>query len=259
MSSTERNAPTTMLGRVDQVLVAFQDLGPDLTASEVCRATGLPKATVSRIVAELIERNYLESSGRSLRLGIRLFELGVLAAGPRDIARLAAQHAKHLRAVTGQTIHLAVLHGTEVVYVQILRSKTAPALPSRVGGRLPAHATGVGKALLSRLTEDEIEDIFPETLASVTAKTITSRTRLLAQLKTIRQAGIAYEERESSPDLACVAAPIVGVDDRAIAAISITVHIGSETLELLGPAVATTAKAISAGAKRFNIHKYMSV
>ncbi len=244
-----------MIGRVDQILNAFQLWGPLMSPGDIRRVTGLPKATVSRIVSELVEHRILEYSGRQLRLGIRLFELGVMAVGPRDLNRLAAHRMAHLRAATGQTVHLAALDGREVVYVQILRSSTSPPLPSRVGGRLPAYATGVGKALLAWLPDAEIENSLPDKLEALGPNTITSRSRLLVELDRIRKAGVAYERQESSDDLACAAAAIMGYDNRPIAAISITVHIGSVSLDTLGPAVATTAETISADAKRFRISR----
>lgn len=253
MSSTDRNTPVSMVARVDAILSEFQRRGPLLTPADICRATGLPKASVSRIVAELLEHGILERSGKQLRLGIRLFELGVMAVGPRDLTRLAAQHMAHLRAATKQTVHLATLDGSEVVYVQILRSSTAPRLPSRVGGRLPAYATGVGKALLALLPDEELEDALPDELDKLGPNTITSRDELHAELARIRADGIAFENRESSADLGCAAAAIVGFDNRPFAAISITVHMGSVPLDTLGPAVSTAAQTISADAKRFRI------
>lgn len=124
-----------MIGRVDAILSAFRARDHSLGVSEIARRSGIPKASVSRIVAELVDRCVLERAGRELRFGIRLFELGERAGRPRALRRLALAHMSDLRNATHQTVHLAVLEDAEVVYIEILPSRTTPPLPSRVGGR----------------------------------------------------------------------------------------------------------------------------
>lgn len=245
MRLTERNGSNTMLERVDAIFSAFQ--GPDrvLGVSELARRTGIPKASISRIVAELVRLNLLEKSDPGIKLGIRLFELGEHASGPKDLRRLAFPHMLDLRTSTNQTVHLAVLDGKEVVYVQILRSRATPPLPSRVGGRLPAYATGVGKALLAHVSPNLLSEHLPATLEKIGPKTITDRTQLFADLAQIRTSGLAYEIEESASDVGCAAAAILSPDRKPVAAISVSVHLGTAHLSTLGPAVATAARAAS--------------
>ena len=138
MCASERDTPPSMVGRVSLIFGAF---GPDddgLGIRELGRRTGLATSTVSRIVRELIEYKFLEPAGNEVRIGLRFFELGERAARPQQLRRLALASMSDLRSATRQTVHLAVLDGTDVVYVTKLRSRTAPPLGSRVGGRLPA-------------------------------------------------------------------------------------------------------------------------
>jgi IclR family acetate operon transcriptional repressor len=243
-----------MISRVSEVLRAFQSSDRVLGVSEIARRTGIPKPSVSRIVAEMVATGLLERDGDHVRLGLRLFELGQQAARPIDLRKLALPSMKELLDATGQTVHLAVLEGREVVYVQILRSRNTPALPSRVGGRLPAYATGVGKALLAFASEEVVAEVIAAGLEPVGPKTITDPKRLLAELDRIRDERVAYEREESTANVGCAAAAILDVDDRAVAAISVSVHLDLADLSKIGPAVATSAMALSREANRLQLH-----
>src|SRR6201991_3894578 len=161
MRSTERNtslksddASTSVVRRLAAVLDAFRAPDVFLGVNEIARRTELPKSTVSRLVKEMEEAGFLERRAAKVGLGLQMFEWGERASRGRPVREVALPFMADLREATRQTIHLAILDGTEVVYVEILHREDAPRLPSRVGGRLPAHATGVGKALLSTSDAD---------------------------------------------------------------------------------------------------------
>ncbi|WP_224779434.1 IclR family transcriptional regulator [Leucobacter sp. Psy1] len=250
MRTTERNTPPSMIGRVKLVLSAFRATDRSLGVSEIARRTGLAKSTVSRIGSELVEHGFLERRGDEFELGLRLFELGELATKPKDLKRLALAHMTDLRSATGQTIHLAVLEAVEVVYIEILRSKSAPPLPSRVGGRMPAHATGVGKALLAFSGESVVERRIAAGLHEVGPGTIIDEEQFRASLLHVRSAGISYEYEESRTGVCCVAAPILAPDGHAVAAISVSAQVGTVNLERIGPAVQTAALALARNVAR---------
>src|SRR6185437_10481707 len=130
------------------------------------------------------------------------------AARPQQLRRLALASMSDLRSATRQTVHLAVLDGTDVVYVTKLRSRTAPQLGSRVGGRLPAYATAVGKALLAFAGDEAVDRVVEAGLRPLGPGTITGAGRLREELAAIRETGIAYEAEESGPGVACAAAPV---------------------------------------------------
>src|SRR5664279_5059944 len=153
MRSTERDGgdagAVSVLGRAAGVLSAFDLEHTELTLSELARRAALPKSTAHRMVAELVRLGLLEQTGTRLRLGLRLFELGQLVPRQSTLREAALPYMEDLREATASAVHLAVLEGVEVVYVEILRGRDRQVLPSRVGGRMPAHATGVGKAILA--------------------------------------------------------------------------------------------------------------
>jgi len=142
-------------------------------------------------------------------------------------------------------VHLAVLVGTEVMYVEIVRSRNAPRMPSEVGGRLPAHAAGVGKALLAFSPEPVVQAVLAGGLPAVGPRTITAPGLLMRELRRIRESGIAYESEESGPGVGCAASPILGPDGQPVAAMSISGWSGKLDLRRVGPAVKTAALALS--------------
>ena len=150
MCSAERNEPaTSVLGRMDRLLRAFDVDHSVLGIAELSRRSGLAKTTTHRLVGELLALDLLEPTGDGVRLGMRLFELGQLVPRQRTLREAALPFMEHLHDATRAPVHLAVLDELEVVYVEILGASALPQLPSRVGGRLPAHMTGVGKAMLA--------------------------------------------------------------------------------------------------------------
>ena len=206
---------------------------------------GIPKATVSRLVKELAGVGLLERSGTKVGLGLRLFELGECASRRRSVREVALPFMADLREATGQTIHLAILDGADVVYVEILRGRNAPQFPSAVGRRLPAHATGVGKALLAAAPGQVTEAVITAGLKRVGPRTITAPGTLMRQLKLISSSGVAYEHEESAPGVACVASAIQIHDGPPVAAVSASGWIGKVDIRRVGPAVHTTALTIA--------------
>lgn len=256
MRSTERDIPDTgdrsMIQRVSAIMSAFKGSDRALSVSEIGRRSGIPKASASRIITELIEVGFLERNGAKVGLGMRLFELGERATRPSDLKKFTLPSMAELRNATRQTVHLAVLQGHEVVYIQKLQSSLTPPLPSRVGGRLPAYATGVGKALLAFSPESVVDEILSQQLKPIGPRTITDPDLLRAQFAEIRENRVAFEREESTANVGCAASPILDYDGRPIAAISISGHLDHIDLPRLGPAIATSAMALTREAARLN-------
>ena len=149
MRTADWTESVSVLDRVTAVFEAFGEHDEGLGVSELARRANLPKSTVSRIAADLVEQRFLDRDGDKLYLGVRLFELGQTVEQPRRLRQLALPVMTDLRDATGQTVHLAVLEGTDVVFIAIVRGGPMPTPLARVGGRLPAHATALGKAILA--------------------------------------------------------------------------------------------------------------
>lgn len=226
MSTSVVNAVRDDRAAVDKaisLLVAFGDRASSgIGVSELARRAQLSKSTAYRVLG-LLERNgVVERVGSDYRLGERLHHLGrsVYAPGSDSIRDALMPFLSDLFEATRQTVHLAVLHGTDVVYLAKLYGHQAAPVPSRIGGRLPAHTTAVGKALLA-YRPDATEQLAHTPLLRFTDHTITSHSALSAELARIRDEGVAYDCEESRIGLTCVAAPVLGVGGRAVAAMSV--------------------------------------
>ncbi|MDO5628225.1 MAG: IclR family transcriptional regulator, partial [Mobilicoccus sp.] len=221
MCPAERNA-AGVLDRLSAILESFDDSHQRLSLSELARRSGLPKSTTHRLVADLLRLELLEHLDGRLQLGMRIFELGELVPRRRGLVDAAAPFMTDLRSATGQTVHLAVLDDHEVVYLHIVAGTGAKRLPSRVGGRLPCHATGVGKAILAFSPSELVAAVLEAPLAKLSPYTIVRPAVLARELGTIHRSGISLDREESSVGTSCVAAPVLGPDGLALAAISVS-------------------------------------
>lgn len=240
----DRDIARTVLGRAAAILAAFDEQSATLGVSELARRTGLPKSTVHRLAGELQERRLLARDGAAYRLGEWLFELGRLVPTRRTLSETAQPIMEDLREATHKRVHLAVLDGTDVVYLNILGG-AAMGLQSRIGGRLPAHATGVGKVMLAYSSRTTIQAQVATGLPQLTPRTVSTAAALEHELRQIRSIGMALEAGESHEGVACVAAPVFGADRHIAAGLSLTGPIDTIDPVTLGPAVRTAAFALS--------------
>jgi DNA-binding IclR family transcriptional regulator len=242
--AAERNSRFSVVERVAEILFAFSRATEPLGVSELARRTGLPKSTVHRLATEMAAHHLLERRGEAFEPADRLYELGARKMPDSNLRAIALPFMADLRSATRQTVHLAVLDGTEVVYVEILRQQSAPRLPSGVGGRMPAHATAVGKAMMAFSPAADVEAVIRHGLNRIGPRTTVAPGLLRRELSRIRANGVAVEFEESAPGLVCAASPILGDDGAAVAAISISGWIGKLNPRRMAPAVRTAALSI---------------
>lgn len=205
--------PSAVIDRISLVLDAFEGPGR-LTLAQIVRRTGLPRSSAHRMLERLVALRWLRRDGRDYELGMRLVELGSLALHQDRIHRAAIPLLRDLHRATGMVVHLAILEGADVVYLEKIGDQMV-AIPTRVGGRQPAHCTAVGKAILA---DNEAVDV--DLSNRKTRFSIATAPHLSAELAKVRAHGIAFEREESLPGFGCVAAPI-GPAGRAVAAVSV--------------------------------------
>jgi DNA-binding IclR family transcriptional regulator len=213
-----------VVDRVIDILEAFEWLGPQLGVSEISRALNLKKATTHRLLASLRRRDIVAQDPvtRRYHLGMRLWQLGMLALNQVDWIDRARPHLRQLRDETGETTHLAILDDGQVLYVDKVESEHSLRMPSQVGRRLPAHCTGIGKALLANLSPQELAAIIEQRgLPALTPHTITERHTLVSELAQVRERGYAVDDEEIEPGLRCIAAAVRGHGGEVVGAISI--------------------------------------
>lgn len=211
----------SVLDKVLLVLRAFTAEDHGVPFAELQRRTGLPKATLHRVLGTLTEERLLDRVDGRYRPGSQLFELGMLASVERTLLEVATPFLEDLYERTHETVHLGVREGHEVVYVAKIAGHRQATSPSRVGGRMPLHATAVGKALLAHAPEEVRIAVLTGPLDRRTPRTLTAPGRLRQQLDRAVEEGVAYEYEEGAPGLVCVAAPVLDAEDRPVAAVSI--------------------------------------
>jgi IclR family transcriptional regulator, acetate operon repressor len=235
----------SVLGRTMALLTAFRAGEEELTLAELARRAGIPKPTAHRLLAELATWNVVERTPGGHRLGMRLFELGQLAPRQRGLREAAAPFLADLFEATHETVHLAVPDGVDVVYVQKLPGRHGPRIDSRIGGRMPAYCTGVGKALLAFGPPERLAEVLAAGLVRRTPRTVVAPGLLRQELDRVRACGVAEEHEESTVGIACTAAPVMDASGRAVAAISITGWANRMDTARLAPAVRTAALGLS--------------
>ena len=191
--------------------------------SELARRASLSKSTAFRVLGMLERNGVVERVGRDYRLGVRLHELGRAVYSP-DHDRIRDQLSPFLvdlYEATHETVHLAALHGTDVVYLAKLYGHRQVKSPSRIGGRVPAYATAVGKALLAH-DDEAFQLTVARRLVPFTSATVSSVEKLADQLDQARRCGVAVENEEATPGLSCIATAVFGPAGRPVAAMSVS-------------------------------------
>jgi DNA-binding IclR family transcriptional regulator len=233
------------LSRALTLLDAFDKGDGELTLTELAEKAGMPKSTAHRLVGDLVRWRALERTPTGLRLGMRLFELGHLVPGARQLREIALPFLEDLYSTTRKTVNLAVRDGRDVVYVEKLIAPNVPVPHSRAGGRLPLHCTALGKAILAYGPPSLVDEVTAAGLRRLTPKTILDPAVLRADLVTVRKRRIAYDLEESHVGLHCVAAPLFDHTGEVVAALSITGLPSRSTARHLAPAVLTASMALS--------------
>jgi DNA-binding IclR family transcriptional regulator len=191
----------------------------------ISRDLSIHKSTVYRFLNTLENLGYVAKDAQTGRylLGSKVIWLASKFLESMDIHRLARPYLEGLAQKTGETVHLAYLDNYQVVYIDKIDGKQPVKMASRVGNRMPAHSTGLGKALLSTL-EESTWRLYVENadLQSFTPQTITNPETFYQHMRLTRERGYAIDNCENEEGIRCVAVPIVDHTSKAVAALSIT-------------------------------------
>jgi DNA-binding IclR family transcriptional regulator len=245
LSRDENKGSVGTLARGLDILELFTGDSPELTQTEISERLGLPVPTVHRLVKLLTERGWLVRDSRSRRLRVGLGAARLLPA-----VRLPDLARDPLRAMadrTGETVNLATLDGSEVLYLVSETGSNLLTLRSHVGLRLPVHATALGKCLLAQLDdEDARRAAGREPYRALTPRTVTSWEKLRAQLERVRRDGVAYSREEYEVGLHSIAAPLAWVDGDGPVAVNVSLPASRAGRE----ATAELARELQAAADR---------
>lgn len=196
--------------RTVELLETLADAPGSLTLAELQRLLGVPKSSLHGLLRTLVATGWVEEDERGGRYGVGLRALRVgVACLDRDImVRAAGPLLAVLQRQLDETMHLARLDGSDVVYLASRESQHHLRVVSRIGRRLPAHATALGKALLAARDAADVDALLPPTLPALTPDTVTDRQQLHAELAEIRLRGWAYEAGQNTPGLGCFAVAV---------------------------------------------------
>lgn len=215
----------SMVARVAALLRAFDQENDSLTVSELAQRTGLPIGTTHRIANELVAERLLDRDGTSYSIGTGLWEAGELAVVSLRFREIALPFLLSLYEVTGENVHLAILDGFDALYVaRLVGPRSVPTI-SRMGGRLPLHTTGVGKALLAFQGEEFLTEFFSRPLATPTRHSLGTEAAIRAELELTRQTGYSSTQQEMTLGNTALAVPIFVEDGPPFAAVSLVTHL----------------------------------
>jgi DNA-binding IclR family transcriptional regulator len=238
----------SVASRLFAILDAFTTPAPAraLSLTEISQRAGIPLSTTHRMVAEWAEWGGLTrlEDGR-YSLGLRLWEVGVQTPTARNLRTIALPYLEDLYELTREHVHLAILDGRDALYVEKLSGHRAVRVISRVGGRLPLHATGVGLVLLAFAPSELLDGYLASSLTRFTPATITEPESIRRRLAEIRATGVAYMSEEMTPGSSSIAAPIRDRTGQVVAAVSVVTRTLPEVDQVQEAAVRAAARGIS--------------
>lgn len=221
------------------------------TLSNISRGMGLNKSTTYSLIRtlELLGFVHQNQSTGKYTLGLKLFELGQVVHAHMNVRTIAMPFLNELARRYEETVHLAVMSKGEVIYIDKVDGSRSIRIASQVGGRNPAHCTGVGKVLLADLPAAELHKLFHgNKLEQFTPNTITDPQRLLDHLAKVKADGYAFDQEEIEVGLCCVAAPIKNYLGSVVAAISLsgpTSRMDAASLQQIAADITETTRLIS--------------
>ena len=201
-------------------------------ASAIARDLGLPRSTTYHLLGVLIDKGFVVHLPEEHRygLGVAAFEVGSGYARQEPLQRISRRQFASLVDAVGQSAHLAVLHGRDVLYVVEERAPGRPPLVTDVGVRLPAHLTASGRAVLAALPAPQVRALYPDRTAFVDRHGVgpTSPSALRTLLSETRQRGYAVEEGEVTPGFASVAAAVLDHNQHPVAGVAVTYPVDAD-------------------------------
>lgn len=220
------------LARGLSVFRAFDSDHPEMTLSDLARRTGLTRATSRRFLLTLVELGYVKTDGRLFSLTARVLELGFSYLSALSLPEIAQPHLEQLASSIYESTSASVLDGTDIVYVARVPTRRIMSVRINIGTRFPAYATSMGRVLLAGLPPAELDKhLTGIDFASLTSRTIDSRSGLEAELDRVREQGWAMVDQELEDGLRSIAAPIRHGTGIVLAAINVSTTASSHTIE----------------------------
>lgn len=237
------------LARGLEVIVAFDADHPEMTLAQVAQRTGYSRATARRFLHTLVELGYMRTDGKSFALTPQVLGLGTAYLSGLGLPQIAQPHLEALSARVGESTSVAVLDGTDIVYVARVATRRIMSVGIAVGTRFPAYATSMGRVLLAALDDAALDAVLERTdLRPLTPRTIHQPAELRRELERVRAQGWALVDQELERGLTSMAAPILDGRGTAVAALNVSAATMDDTpqIERARDPLLESARAIGA-------------
>ena len=235
------------LGLLEKVVAAAGEIG----LRELGQASGLPVGTTHRLLKALVNQGFVSHNPLTRRYAVGPTALSMAAkiGSSRSLTQLAMPYLQKLVELTGESANLAALDGEGIVYLAHVEAARTVRMFTKVGNRVPLHATGTGKAILASMSGEQRRVLLAgQRLRRYTPNTITDRRKLDAELEMIRKRGYAIDAGELEEGVHCIAVPVRDHGAEATASISVSGPSSRLTLLRIGvlaPNVLRIAEALS--------------
>lgn len=215
----------TSVERALELLVALGEGRPQQSISDISENLSLPKSTVHRLLTTMEGAGFVKQdpTTRNYSLGSKILELAGGMLNQLDLRTLSSPYLEELASATRQTVSLAVLEGTDLVYLENFSRGAVFQTPAPIGLRLPAFCRGLGKAILAFLPELQLEKMLAKIeFIPHTPKTITDPDEYKKHLAQVQKRGYAIDDEEAACGCKCIAAPIFDFSEKVVAAVSVS-------------------------------------
>ena len=214
------------------VITAFGPHTPELSLSDVARATGLTRAAARRFLLTLVDLGYVRQEGKLFRLTPRVLALGYAFLSSLSLPGIAEPHLERLAGEVRESSSMSVLDGPDIVYVVRVPTSRIMAVAINVGTRFPAYATSMGQVLLAGLDEAAFEAYLAAVdLVPFTDHTVTTRDDLRRRVGDVRSRGYALVDQELEFGLRSLAAPVRNRHGTVVAAVNLSSHVSRVSRE----------------------------
>lgn len=212
---------------VDRALGLLETLSmypKGLGVGAISEITGLHKSTAHRLLATLVDKGYVKQNQHNhYLLTLKLFELGSKCLEELDMLEVARPYMRQIMEQVNEVVHLVILEGNAIVYIDKVEPDTTIRMHSRIGIRRPLYCTAVGKAILATMDQKEVEEIWKQTdIKELTQYTITDLDKMKVELESIHKKGYAVDEQENEIGVRCIGIPLLDYTKKAWGAFSIS-------------------------------------
>jgi IclR family KDG regulon transcriptional repressor len=246
-----KSPPVGVIRKVLSIFELLDSVPSGLQLNQIAEATSINKSTAHRFLSHLEFEGYLFRDGFSnYMIGTKLSRLGTGASFQSTLSKLARPVMENLRKISGETVNLAVLDGTDVLYIDVLETVHTFRLVTQIGSHLPFYSTSLGKAMVAAIEDSmRLEELLSKVeFEPTTTRSINNLAKLKKQLAVIRRQGYALDDEEAVAGVRCIGAAIHEANGEVVGAISISgpvVRFTSDRVPMLSRELCKSAREIS--------------